>query len=119
MIGSWPGERGARGPSKAPADRYANPRGFIQVTAENKDTPVSEHFKLRDFLTKNQPNVWPKYLVLELRLIDKLELVLSDLAIAGDQHRWRDRHERISHALIQRRRREHRRPSRSQPSHVR
>ena len=83
MIGSWPGERGARGPSKAPADRYANPRGFIQVTLENRDTPVSEHFKLRDLLTNNQPNVWPKYLVLELRLIDKLELVLSDLASRG------------------------------------
>jgi hypothetical protein len=83
MVGSWPAERGARGPSRAPADRYANPRGFIQVTLENRDTPVSEHFRLRDFLTKNQPNVWPKYLVLELRLIDKLELVLNDLRSRG------------------------------------
>jgi hypothetical protein len=83
LIGSWPGERGARGPAKAPAERYANPRGFIQVTLENRDTPVSEHFRLRDFLTKNQPTVWPKYVVLELRLIDKLELVLTDLASQG------------------------------------
>lgn len=82
-IGSWPGERGARGPAKAPAERYANPRGFIQVTPENRDTRVSEHFRLRDFLTKNQPNVWPKYLVLEMRLVDKLELVLNDLAARG------------------------------------
>src|SRR5688500_4221719 len=71
LIGSWPGERGARGPSKAPADRYANPRGFIRVTPETQDTPVSEHFKLRHFLTKGQQDVWPKYLVLEMRLIDK------------------------------------------------
>ena len=83
MIGSWPAERGGRGPAKAPPDRYANPRGFIPVTLENRDTPVSEHFTLGDFLTKNQPNVWPKYLVLELRLIDKLELVLSDLRSRG------------------------------------
>jgi hypothetical protein len=82
-IGSWPSEQGAKGPSKAPADRYANPRGFIEVTAENQDTRVSEHFRLRHFLTKNQPNVWPKYLVLEMRLIDKLELVLSDLKARG------------------------------------
>lgn len=82
-IGSWPAERGARGPGKAPADRYANPRGFIQVTAENADTRVSEHFRLRHFLTKNQPNVWPKYLVLEMRLVDKLELVLADLRARG------------------------------------
>jgi Bacterial protein of unknown function (DUF882) len=83
MIGSWPGERGARGPARAPPGRYGNPRGFIQVTLENRDSPVSDHFKLRDFLTKNQPNVWPKYLVLELRLIDKLELVLADLQSRG------------------------------------
>lgn len=82
-IGSFPSEQGARGPSKAPPDRYANPRGFIQVTLENRDTPVSEHFQLRDFLTKDQPNVWPKYLVLEMRLVDKLELVLADLRSRG------------------------------------
>ena len=85
MLGSWPGESrsGRVGPARAPADRYANPRGFIQVTAENQNTRVSEHFQLRHFLTKNQQNVWPKYLVLETRLIDKLELVLSDLRARG------------------------------------
>ena len=83
LIGSWPSERGAVGPKKAPADRYANPRGFIEVTLENQDTPVSEHFQLRDFLTKGQANVWPKYLVLSPRLVDKLELVLKDLEERG------------------------------------
>jgi Bacterial protein of unknown function (DUF882) len=85
MLGSWPGERarGRVGPSRAPADRYGNPRGFIQVTAENQTTQISEHFQLRHFLTKNQPGVWPKYLVLETRLVDKLELVLNDLQRQG------------------------------------
>jgi hypothetical protein len=82
-IGSWPSERGAKGPPRAPADRYANPRGFIEVTLENRDTPISEHFTLRDFLTKGQDNVWPKYLVLSPRLIDKIELVLKDLQERG------------------------------------
>lgn len=82
-IGSWPSESGARGPKKAPAGRYGNPRGFIQVTRENQNTHVSQHFQLRDFLTKDQPHVWPKYLVLEMRLIDKLELVMADLARRG------------------------------------
>ena len=82
-IGSWPSEHGATGPAKAPPLAYANPAGFIEVTAENADTPVSEHFKLRDFLTHDQPNVWPKYLVLQQRLIDKLELVLEDLEAHG------------------------------------
>ncbi len=83
FIGSWPAERGARGPSKAPADRYANPRGFIQVTQANQDTKVSEHFRLKNFLTHDQQNVWPKYLVLEMRTVDKLELVLQDLTSRG------------------------------------
>lgn len=82
-IGNWPGERGAAGPSKAPAGAYGNPKGFIEVTRENADTRVSEHFKLRDFLTHDQPNVWPKYLVLQPRLIDKLELVMADLQAHG------------------------------------
>jgi hypothetical protein len=82
-IGSWPAEHGAAGPRKAPADRYANPNGFIEVTPQNMNTYVSEHFKLGDFLTHDQQNVWPKYLVLSPRLVDKLELVLKDLEDHG------------------------------------
>ena len=84
-IGNWPGETGGRvaAPRAAPAARYQPPSGFIEVTPQNADTKVSEHFKLRDFLTHDQANVWPKYLVLELRNVDKMELVLSDLAGRG------------------------------------
>ena len=83
-IGNWPGETGPmRAPAKAPPARYQPPSGFIEVTQENADTRLSEHFKLRDFLTHDQPNVWPKYLVIEMRNVDKLELVLSDLAAHG------------------------------------
>ena len=83
-VGNWPSEGGKRvGPGKAPVSAYAPPAGFIEVTQQNADTPVSEHFKLRDFLTHDQPNVWPKYLVLQPRLVDKLELVLADLQAHG------------------------------------
>jgi uncharacterized protein YcbK (DUF882 family) len=85
-IGNWPAEKAKKSkvaPAKAPTSSYANPSGFIQVTQENADTYVSEHFKLRDFITHDQPNVWPKYLVLQLKLVDKLELVLEDLAAHG------------------------------------
>ena len=78
LVGFWPGER-----KSVTSEAYRNPSRFIEVTRENKDTYISEHFRLRDFLTKNQANVWPKYLVLELRLVDKLELVLNDLASRG------------------------------------
>jgi len=78
-LGNWPFERGKT--PKTPA--YANPTGFIQVTQDNADTPVSEHFKLRDFLTKDQPNVWPKYLLLNPKLVDKLELTIQELEAMG------------------------------------
>jgi hypothetical protein len=77
-IGFWPGERG-----KQRSASYANPQGFIRVTPENQLTYVSEHFRLRDFLTKDQPNVWPKYLVLQESLLDKLELAIDDLNARG------------------------------------
>ena len=83
-LGNWPGETGpVTAPKKAPSDRYRPPSGFIEVTQQNADTRLSEHFKLRDFLTHDQANVWPKYLVIELRNVDKLELVLSDLGAHG------------------------------------
>jgi uncharacterized protein YcbK (DUF882 family) len=77
-IGSWPFER-----RKPLNSHYANPEGFIEVTAENQDTYVSEHFRLRDFLTKDQHAVWPKYLVLDERLLDKLELIMDELSRSG------------------------------------
>jgi hypothetical protein len=77
-LGQWPYERGG-----APASAYANPAGFVEVTPENRSLPVSEHFTLGDFLTKDQPAVWPKYLLLDARLVDKLELVIDELQNEG------------------------------------
>jgi hypothetical protein len=78
LMGYWPFER-----RKVRSAAYASLDGFIEVTPENQDTPVSEHFRLRDFLTKDQRNVWPKYLVLDTKLVDKLELVIADLVGRG------------------------------------
>lgn len=79
MLGSWPYESGEK--PRSPA--YANPRGFVKVTQETKDLYVSEHFKLGDFLTKEQQDVWPKYLLLDPRLLDKLELMIQELEREG------------------------------------
>jgi uncharacterized protein YcbK (DUF882 family) len=78
-LGSWPFEGGGvpRGPT------YSNPSGFIEVTQENQNTQVSAHFRLRDFLTKGQGNVWPKYLLLNPKLLDKLELTIEQLERTG------------------------------------
>jgi hypothetical protein len=77
-MGFWPAEM--RLVSSA---GYENPEGFIEVTKENQDLFVSEHFQLRDFITHDQTDVWPKYLVLREALLDKLELVISDLNVHG------------------------------------
>ena len=74
-VGNWPAD--TRGP------RYAPPAGFIQVTSENERTPVSRSFRLADFLTHDQQSVWPKYLVLKPKLVDKLELIEAALAERG------------------------------------
>jgi len=58
--------------------REDHPEGFIQVRAEDSSLMVSKHLKLGDFLTHDgQAEVWPKYVALNPRLLDKLELVLA------------------------------------------
>lgn len=77
-MGYWPSEgRSIERP------RYETPKGFIEVTPENWNTRISEHFTLGEFVTKDQQDVWPKYLVLDRRLIDKLELTLAELERRG------------------------------------
>ena len=78
-VGFWPSERG-----RLTTDAYENPDGFIEVTPENQSMQISEHFKLADFLTHDQRDVWPKYLVLNEDLVDKLELVIEDGRRAKD-----------------------------------
>jgi hypothetical protein len=77
-VGRWP----TRGLS-ASDPRYAPPSGFIPVTLENESTAVSKRFLLRDFLTHDQRAVWPKVLVLQVPLLDKLELIGNELERRG------------------------------------
>jgi uncharacterized protein YcbK (DUF882 family) len=53
------------------------------VSREQQGTQLSEHFRLRDFFPHDQANVWPKYIVVEMKLVDKLELVLAELERKG------------------------------------
>jgi uncharacterized protein YcbK (DUF882 family) len=63
------------------ADRLAHhdhPEGFLEVSAADVDLKVSKHLKLGDFVTQDgQEHVWPKYVALNPRLLDKIELVLA------------------------------------------
>lgn len=72
-IGTWPRE----------SRNTDLPDGFIEVTPENQDVQLSQHFRLRDFITHDQAAVWPKYVVVREGLLDKLELVIADLQQRG------------------------------------
>jgi uncharacterized protein YcbK (DUF882 family) len=75
-IGYWPRER-------KPMTLYGLPEGFIEVTQEDQDVMLSARFRVRDFLTKDQGTVWPKYLVVQPTLLDKLELIADELERLG------------------------------------
>jgi hypothetical protein len=75
-IGYWPRERKS-------VTLYGLPDGFIEVTQENQDVPLSSRFRVRDFLTKDQGAIWPKYLVIQPALLDKLELIADELERLG------------------------------------
>ncbi|MCL4708033.1 hypothetical protein KJ068_22990 [bacterium] len=69
-MGRWPDES-EKGTSL--------PEGFIEVTPENQTMPLSKSFRLRDFLPHDQAEVWPKFIVLRMSLLDKLELLAQEL----------------------------------------
>jgi uncharacterized protein YcbK (DUF882 family) len=63
------------------ADKFSShdhPAGFLEVAAHDVNLKVSKHLTLGDFLTHDtQADVWPKYVALNPRLLDKIELVLA------------------------------------------
>jgi uncharacterized protein YcbK (DUF882 family) len=78
------------------ADRE-HPDGFLEVYPQHLDLAISTHLKIRDFITHDdQDDVWPKYIALNPRLLDKLELVVAQLeaqqGIAGTQQLELDVH---------------------------
>lgn len=61
---------------------YARPAGLVEVTRANLGTWVSPHFRLAQFVGKQESD-YPKYLVLRTRLLLKLESVLEELDTRG------------------------------------
>jgi hypothetical protein len=70
-IGRYAGER------LADAER---PSGFLEVGPEDLELPVSEHLRVKDFLTHDGSTVWPRYVALEPTLLDKLELIVAAIS---------------------------------------
>jgi len=75
-IGTYPTEP-LRGNPK-----YLPPKGFIRVTKANEDTLISPHFRLKQFLCK-QAGGYPKFIVLQERLLLKLERIVDKAKAEG------------------------------------
>ena len=63
---------------------YDPPEGFVEVTDANRDTRISPHFTLGEFVAKQRSD-YPKYVALRERLLLKLEMIVEQLAEAGYQ----------------------------------
>jgi len=55
------------------------PEGFLEVREEYADLQVSEHLSLSDFLAHDSQTTWPRYVAVDPRLLDKLELVFGEI----------------------------------------
>lgn len=76
-IGNYPGKLLRGNPI------YSRPDGLIEVTRDMVNIQVSPHFTLGQFLCKQQPDHWPKYVALREELLVKLELLLEEVNRRG------------------------------------
>ena len=73
QMGFSRGDRARRSDPEAPA-------GFVRIDTTDLDLPISGHLRLADFLSKDNQNTWPRYAAVDPRLLDKLELILAEIA---------------------------------------
>src|SRR5918992_5111804 len=59
---------------------HDHPEGFLEVGPNHAELHVSTHLTVGDFITRDsQDDVWPKYVAINPRLLDKLELVIAEV----------------------------------------
>src|SRR5581483_2283283 len=76
-IGTYRAERG----------EHERPAGFVKVMPNQTEIPISRHLRLGDLLTRDGQETWPRYVAVNPRLLDKLELVVARIAAsAGGEH---------------------------------
>lgn len=61
-------------------ERFQRPPGFVEVGEADKDLKLSTHLRVSDFLTHDAQRQWPRYVAIDPRVVDKIELVLQELA---------------------------------------
>lgn len=64
---------------RAPDDATVPPAGFIEVHENMADLAVSTHLRISDFITHDGQQSWPRYVAIDPRILDKVELVLRYL----------------------------------------
>jgi uncharacterized protein YcbK (DUF882 family) len=56
------------------------PEGFLEITPAVLDLNVTKHLRVRDFVNQDRQTQWPRYAAVSPRLLDKVELVVAELA---------------------------------------
>ncbi|WP_300376765.1 D-Ala-D-Ala carboxypeptidase family metallohydrolase [Henriciella sp.] len=59
------------------------PRGFIRLDKGHGDVKVSPSFRIGQFLCHQQPDHWPKYLLVSSSNLNRLEILLNSLRADG------------------------------------
>ena len=62
------------------AGRQPPPTGFLEITPADVNLPITKHLRVGDFLNHDQVGVWPSYAAVNPKLLDKLELVIQEIA---------------------------------------
>ena len=73
QMGFYRGDRARRSDPEAPV-------GFVRIDTADLELPLSAHLRLADFVTRDQQSTWPRYAAVDPRLLDKIELVLAEIA---------------------------------------
>lgn len=72
-MGYYRGDRARRNDPEAPI-------GFVEIDTADLNLPVSANLRLADFLAHDRQDTWPRYAAVDPRLLDKVELVLAEIA---------------------------------------
>ena len=56
------------------------PEGFLEIMSADVEIPITRHLKVGDFLNHDQIGKWPSYSAINPKLLDKLELVIAEIA---------------------------------------
>ncbi len=56
------------------------PEGFLEISPKDVDIPITKHLRVGDFLNHDDQSGWPRYAAVSPRLLDKLELVVAEIA---------------------------------------